>query len=306
MRRLFWMLLLAVPLWACGAGTVRREPAPAPTPAAPPAPAAEGFAVPGAPRVGKVAAPDGVPIVYTLAGSGDPTVVFVHCWGCDRSFWDGPMRALAPTHRVVALDLPGHGESGSGRTVWSVEAFGADVARVMETLDLRKVVLVGHSAGGSVALEAAARAPDRVVGVVGVDTLHDVEQKAGEQMDALLEGLARDFVPTCRTFVGSIFGAAAAPELVSRVQGKMCGARPEIAVPILRAVVAWDHARALAAVRVPVRCIQGDKFPTNLEANRRHHPDFDVIVIPGTGHFPQLESPEDFDRALLEVLRAFS
>ncbi|HET9298675.1 MAG TPA: alpha/beta hydrolase [Candidatus Polarisedimenticolaceae bacterium] len=291
--------MLTVSLCACGAGTVRREPAP------PPETEPTGFAVPGAPRVGKVEAPDGVPIAYTLAGSGDPTVVFVHCWGCDRSFWDGSMRALAPKHRVVALDLPGHGESGADRTAWSVEAFGADVVRLMETLDLRKVVLVGHSAGGSVALAAAARAPERVVGVVGVDTLHDVEQEPGEQMEALLEGLARDFVPTCRTFVGSIFGAAAAPELVSRVQGKMCGARPEIALPILRAVVAWDHARALAAVRVPVRCIQGDKFPTNLEANRRHHSDFDVIVIPGTGHFPQLESPEDFDRALLEVLRAF-
>jgi pimeloyl-ACP methyl ester carboxylesterase len=125
-------------------------------------------------------------------------------------------------------------------------------------------------------------------------------------MDALLDALARDFVPACRTFVGSIFGAAAAPELVARVQGKMCAARPEIALPVLRAVVAWDHARALEAVRAPVRCIQGDKLPTNLEANRRHHRDFDVLVIPGTGHFPQLESPEDFDRALQDVLRAFS
>lgn len=298
------MLFLTVPLWGCAAAPVRREPAAAPAPATP---AAEGgFAVPGAPRVGKIAASDGVPLTYTLAGSGDPAVVFLHCWGCDRSFWEGPLRALAPTHRVVALDLPGHGESGAGRTAWSVEAFGGDVVRLMEALDLRKVVLIGHSAGGSVALEAAARAPDRVLAVVGVDTLHDVEQKAGEQMEALLDGLARDFVPTCRTFVGSIFGAAAAPELVFRVQDKMCSARPEVALPILRAVVAWDHARALEAVRVPVRCIQGDKFRTNLDANRRHHPDFDVIVIPGTGHFPQLESPEDFDRALVEVLRAFS
>ena len=271
------------------------EPAPPPSPA---------FAVPGAPRAGKVAAEDGVPIAYTEAGAGEPALLFIHCWGCDRSFWDGPMRALAPTHRVVALDLPGHGESGSDRKEWTVDAFGSDVVRLMEALDLRKVVLVGHSAGGSVALDAAARAGDRVVAVVGVDTLHDVEQRGGAEMDALLEALARDFVPTCRTFVGSIFGAAASPEVISRAQAKMCGARPEIALPILRAVAAWDHARALEEVRVPVRCIQGDKFPTNMEANRRHHRDFDVIVLPGTGHFPQLESPEDFDRALQDVLRS--
>jgi len=298
MRRLPPLVLALVVMSGCTAAPVRREPAAAPAPQVP------GFAAPGAPRAGRVAAADGVSIAYTLAGSGEPTLLFVHCWGCDRSFWDGPMRTLAPTHRVVALDLPGHGESGADRKDWSVEAFGGDVVRLMEALDLRKVVLVGHSAGGSVALDAAARAPDRVVAVVGVDTLHDVERKGGAEMEALLDGLARDFVPTCRAFVGSIFGAAASTELVSRVQAKMCAARPEIALPMLRAVTAWDQARALAAVRVPVRCIQGDRFETNLQGNRRHHPDFDVIVIPGTGHFPQLEAPEDFDRALQDVLRS--
>jgi pimeloyl-ACP methyl ester carboxylesterase len=286
------MVPLCLALSACATA-----PAPIPSP---------GFAVPGAPRAGEIAAADGVSLAYTLAGAGEPTLVFVHGWAGDRSMWEGAMRALVATHRVIALDLPGHGESGSDRNDWTVEVFGSDVVRLLEVLDLRQVVLVGHSAGGVVALVAAARAPERVVAVVGVDTLHDVEQKDGAQMDALLDGLARDFVPTCRTFVGSIFGAAAAPELVARVQGKMCGARPEIALPFLRAVAAFDQARALEAARAPVRCIQGDTFPTNLEANRRHHRDFDVLVIPGTGHFPQLESPQDFDRALQDVLRAFS
>jgi pimeloyl-ACP methyl ester carboxylesterase len=298
MRRLAWPLVLSLSLPACGPAPVRREPAasPAPPPAA--------FAAPGAPRAGKITAADGVPIAYGLAGSGEPTLLFIHCWGCDRSFWDGPMRTLAPTHRVVALDLPGHGASGTDRKAWTVEAFGADVVGLMEALDLRKVVLVGHSAGGAVALDAAARAPDRVVAVVGVDAFHDVEDRGGAEMDALLRALESDFVPTCRTFVGSIFGAAAAPDLVGRVQGKMCAARPEIALPILRVFAAWDPARGLGAVRAPVRCIQGDRFPTNLEANRRHHGDFDVIVLPGTGHFPQLESPQAFDRALGDVLRS--
>ncbi|HEX5041809.1 MAG TPA: alpha/beta hydrolase [Candidatus Polarisedimenticolaceae bacterium] len=296
MRRLSWLVLLCLVLPACGTAPPRRAPATAPAPEPDP----DGFAV------GQVTTGDGVPVAYTLAGAGEPTLVFVHGWAGDRSEWGRVMRALAPTHRVVSLDLPGHGESGSDRKDWTVEVFGSDVVRLLEALELRRVVLVGHAAGGAVALAAAARAPERVVAVVGVDTLHDVEQKDGAGMDALLEGLARDFVPSCRTFVGSIFGAAAAPELVARVQEKMCSARPEIALPILRAVAAFDQARALDAVRAPVRCIQGDTFPTNLEANRRHHGDFDVLVIPGTGHFPQLESPEDFDRALQDVVRAFS
>jgi pimeloyl-ACP methyl ester carboxylesterase len=277
---------------------VRREPAPAPV-----APAA-GFAAPGAPRAGKITAADGVPIAYGLAGSGQPTLLFVHGWGGDRSLWEGVLQALTPTYRVVALDLPGHGESGAGRQDWTVEAFGDDVVRVMEALDLQDVVLVGHSMGGSIALAAAARTRARVVAVVGVDTLHDVESKP--EMDDLLVSLEQDFAPACRTFVASIFGAAAQPSLVSGVQDKMCRARPEVALAIFGALTVWDDAAALQAAKVPVRCIQGDRFPTNLEGNRRHHADFDVIVLPGTGHFPHLESPEDFERALREVLRSVS
>jgi pimeloyl-ACP methyl ester carboxylesterase len=125
-------------------------------------------------------------------------------------------------------------------------------------------------------------------------------------MDELLASLEQDFAPACRIFVGSIFGAAAAPSLVSRAQDEMCRARPEVARAILRALTVWDDAGTLQAAKVPVRCIQGDRFPTNLDANRRHHADFDVIVLPGTGHFPHLESPEDFERALREVLRSLS
>lgn len=277
----------------------KRDPAPAPGGTAAPAPA---LAVEGASRAGKVEAADGVPIAYTLAGAGSPTLLFVHGWLSDRAAWQGTMRALAPSHRVVAIDLPGHGESGSGRADWTVPAFGADVARVIEALDLREVVLVGHSMGGSIALETAAREPQRVVAVVGVDTLHDVEGKP--DLTELLDGLERDFAPACRTFVGSIFGAAAAPALVASVQDGMCRARPETALAILRALTARDDAQALEKVEVPVRCIQGDRFPTALEGNRRHHADFDVIVLPGTGHFPQLESPDGFERALREVLRS--
>ena len=295
-------LPVALLLVAAGcAGSVRTDRATTPAPPTPPASSA-GFAVTGAPRAGEVTADDGVPIAYSLAGTGTPTLLFVHCWGGDRSFWQGAMDSLAATNRVVAIDLPGHGASGSSRSAWTVPAFGADVVAVLRALDLREVVLVGHSLGGAVVLDAAARAPDRVVAVVGVDTLHDVESKDG--MEELLAALEQDFVPTCRTFVGSIFGSAASPELVSTVQGKLCGARPEIALPILRGLAAWDATGALEAVTIPVRAIQGDRFPTDLPGNRRHHADFDVIVLPGTGHFPQLESPEDFDRALREVLRS--
>jgi hypothetical protein len=72
------------------------------------------------PKSEVVTSSDGVPIRYTVQGKGDPALVFVHCWGCNRHFWDNQMAEFSKTHRVVAIDLPGHGESGQGRMNWSV------------------------------------------------------------------------------------------------------------------------------------------------------------------------------------------
>ena len=73
------------------------------------------------------AAPDGVEIVYSAAGKGEPALVFVHGGLANRAFWDGQLRAFAGRHRTIALDLAGHGESGVNRTKWGLPEFGADV-----------------------------------------------------------------------------------------------------------------------------------------------------------------------------------
>ncbi len=118
---------------------------------------------------------DGVAIGYDVRGSGPVALVFIHGWMCDRTHWRHQIDAFAEGHTVVTLDLAGHGNSVGNRDSWTIDRFGADVQAVVEVLDLPRVILVGHSMGGPIALEAAAHMPDRVLGVVGVDTLHNVE-----------------------------------------------------------------------------------------------------------------------------------
>src|SRR5215467_1916483 len=98
---------------------------------------------------------DGVPIHYRSLGAGPTAVVLVHCWGCSMKTWDGQVAALAARYQVVLLDLAGHGESGKGRKDYTIQAFGQDVRAVCDALGLKKVILVGHSMGGPVILEAA-------------------------------------------------------------------------------------------------------------------------------------------------------
>ncbi|HZI85231.1 MAG TPA: alpha/beta hydrolase, partial [Pyrinomonadaceae bacterium] len=141
-----------------------------------------------------VIAADGSPIHYEVKGKGEPALVFIHCWSCNRTLWENQVPAFSKNHRVVTLDLPGHGESGKERTNWSIESYGEDVKRVVTKLGLKRVVLIGSSMGGPVALEAARLMPDRVIGIVPVDTLQNVEQKmSAEQVEGMVKQLQSDY-----------------------------------------------------------------------------------------------------------------
>ena len=107
---------------------------------------------------------DGVPISYEVYGSGEPTLVFVHGWSCDARYWRAQVQHFSKKHRVVTLDLAGHGHSGITRSHYTMSAFGEDVRAVTEATGSRSVILMGHSMGGSVIAEAARLMPNRVIG----------------------------------------------------------------------------------------------------------------------------------------------
>lgn len=257
-----------------------------------------------APTLGSVKSPDSVEIRYEVAGSGSPAIVFVHGWSCDRSYWRAQIEHFAKSHRVVAVDLGGHGESGLGRKEWTMAAFGADVRAVLEALDIRGAVLVGHSMGGPVILEVAKLAPERVAALVPVDTLGDVERRLSSETRAgFLGPLRADFRTNTDRFVRDMFTARSDPKLIDRIAADIAAAPPEVALSAIEQLFSYDEAVALAAIKVPVRLLNADKWPTNLEAARRHKPDVELAVMPGVGHFLMAEDPDEFNRLLARAVR---
>jgi len=256
---------------------------------------------------GKVAAADGVEVAYTIAGGGSPILVFIHGWMCDQTFWSAQVEHFSNTNTVITIDLPGHGQSGSEREVWSVLAFGADVQAVVEHLDLAEVVLIGHSMGGPVALEAARLMPDRVIGVFGVDSLQDADTDYDpEQMQRLLTAFENDFAGTCRQFSTAMFPDDADPALIEWVTNAMCDGSPEIGTALTRDFLDYDLGPALAAVAVPVRYLNSRMWLTKVEANRRYQSNFDGIVMDGVGHFLMMEAPEAFNERLSQMITDLS
>src|SRR5262245_28994578 len=266
------------------------------------------FAVSLAPfseKTAVVPAADGVPIHYSVQGKGEPTLVFIHCGGCDRHIWDNQVSVFAKNQRVVTIDLAGHGESGQGRKNWSVESFADDVNTVITKLKLKRVILVGSSMGGPIVLEATRRMPERVVAIVPVDTLHNVENKVPpEQLDAVVKQLRADYKGAITGFLNQMLFSPSTPAAVkTRITSEVTSRPPEIAIAILEGILAYDSVPALKEVKVPIHAINTDMNPTNLEINRKYAPQFEVVIIKGSGHYPMLEDPTHFNELLTDYLQ---
>lgn len=257
------------------------------------------------PTQGTVKSSDGVDIRYEVVGTGSPAIVFVHGWSCDRTYWKAQIEHFAKAHQVVAVDLAGHGDSGLARKDWTIPAFGADVGAVLEALDLRGAVLVGHSMGGPVILEAARLAPDRVAALIPVDTLAEVENRMSpEAREGFLAPIRADFRAATDGFVRQyMFTKRSDPKLVDDIARDMAKAPPEVAIPAMESLFSYDEAAALARVTIPVRLLNADNFPTDLAAARRHKPDVELTVMPRVGHFLMAEDPEEFNRLLARAVR---
>lgn len=252
-------------------------------------------------------APDRVPITWDVRGSGDPALVFIHCWSCDRTFWSEQADVFATEHTVVTLDLPGHGDSGAGRSSWSVTGLAADVEAVVDASGLERVILIGHSMGGPVALAAAARMPGRVEAVVAVDTLHDAEMVwSDEERDQIVGSFDNDFAGAMERFVPMLVHKGADPDLITMMIERGKRVDRKAAVALMRDFSNLDMPGLFSAAGVPIRAINAAPAPpfqppTAVETNRRYA-DFEVTLIDEVGHYIQLERPSEFNERLRGVL----
>jgi pimeloyl-ACP methyl ester carboxylesterase len=248
---------------------------------------------------------DGIPIAYQVRGKGDIALVFVHGWCCNKGFWDAQVPYFSKHYQVVTLDLAGHGESGSNRKEWTMQAFGHDAAAVVKELKLNKVILIGHSMGGPVIAEAARLLPKQVIGLVGVDTLINVEQKfTKEQFEQLMAPMRKDFARGTENFLRMwMFTPKTDAKLIEKIVKVMSSAPPEVGIQSFEGMFKQDLVAVLKEVKVPIRCINADKLPTDIEAGKRHAVSFDVKIMKGAGHFLHMEDPETFNRLLEETVK---
>jgi len=295
----FGLLGCVAVLAACGSSEPEAE-----TGAPPPA---ENMMVRPHNQSSEVQTADGVTIHFDHRGQGDVTVVLVHGWGCDSGYWQRQREWLSRRHRVVSIDLAGHGKSTSNRTDWSMAAFGEDVAAVAAELDLDNMVLVGHSMGGPVVLEAARLLEGKVIGVVGADTLWNVGQPfPSEQRQAYIQNLQEDFTAAVTAIVEAMFVEGSDPAIRNFIINDMASTPPEVGIPSLIALSDYDEEGGLERLTVPMVLINSDYRPNHIAPLAQRVDDFQFVEMTGVGHFVMLDDPSTFNGHLEQAIQDFA
>jgi pimeloyl-ACP methyl ester carboxylesterase len=254
---------------------------------------------------------------YEKHGSGNPCVVFVHGYTCDLSDWRPQIEALQKRRCVIACDLRGHGHTPGNPQDCSIETYGADVAELVASLGLAPAVLVGHSMGCRVVLEARRIHPARVAGLVLVDgsCTGSGDRSAAEQaMHDKIQAMGYPAFSAERFHDMFPIPYARSDALIARSR-KLPAA---IGAALFPRMVGWDAQwmDTVLAAPGPIMVIQstymgaalkraslapGETSPW-LDRVRSTAPAARIEIIPGVGHFTQLEAAEQVNRLLESFL----
>lgn len=246
----------------------------------------------------------GIKLAYEERGTGKPAFVFVHGWACNRSFFAPQAEYFSRRHRVVSIDLRGHGESDKPEGPYPIAVYADDIAYVIAQLGLGKVIAVGHSMGAIAVLQLAAAYPDRVAAIVMVEPVRSLTQQSEEsraRMAALVEAIESGIQEPLRQYVTERFFLPFSDrKLLEDVLAVMLAMPSHVAASGLRGIQDFDGSAVAALCKVPALHI-GATPPLN-------PPHLVAQLLPavingltvGAGHFNQLEVPDQVN-AMIEA-----
>ena len=243
---------------------------------------------------------DGVKLFYEEAGSGPP-MVFVHGWTCDRSHFAPQAAHFSKRFRCVSLDLRGHGESDKPDQSYTIEGFADDVAWMCGELGVSNAVLAGHSMGGAIALAVAAAHPELCAALVMLDPAILFPGELQPLIAQLVAGFrSPDGAGVLRQFgADQFFTETSDPALKARLLDAMGRTPMHVAASAFEAVGSFGGEAELKAVRAPVLSVEADPQIERVARLRELCPQVLTGKTVASGHFHQLEVPEQIN-AMIE------
>src|SRR5215475_12596482 len=237
-------------------------------------------------------------------------ILLIHGSGMSARSWDMQLQGLPRSLRIIALDLPGHGQSDPAPRA-GVEVYAGAVAHVLAALECGPVVVVGHSLGGSVAIALAARRPDLVRGLVLIASCVKLPlvDSVGERVVAYLPGPLRRllFFSMAKKV---LFAPEAPTEAIAITMRELRACRPETLQADVRAARAMDLTAQAAALDVPTLVLSGRRdrliTPTLAERLGALIPGSRLHIVDGAGHMLPLEAADRVNREIVAFVESLA
>lgn len=242
---------------------------------------------------------DGVVLAYEETGEGAPAIVFVHGVACNRRFWDRQVEHFARAHRVLAIDLRGHGASDAPAQAYTIGALAQDVGWMCAQLEITRPVVVGHSLGGLVALELAggrpggfaAASPGGLAAAVLVDSVLLLSGDRTAVVHELVTALrGPDAQRALRDYFATFFGPDDDPRLIAWILDQAARVPPHVTSSIWeQSLRSWNDADAMARCAVPLLYLDAGTPNADLARAVQLRPQLAVGRTIGSGHFSPLQ-----------------
>lgn len=272
-----------------------------------PAPAPNAFSPPprpsGKPVTGHYIDVDGIPTYYEEAGEGQPIVCF-HAACQDTLMYRHVVQGLSDQFRVIAVDAAAHGKTlePADGPFHSLTRHAEFNERLMQALGLVKPVIVGCSMGGNMVLELAARQPDAYAAVVSAEGADYTPNVSSFFLDMLL----LNGIQILGWWARSMTGSRTPPDRARDVVWQISRAMPEVMRGDLTGYANFDKREAVSAITCPVLLLRGDAdwlvSQAITEATRSRVRGSRIAVLSGTGHYPMIENPFEFNEAVRSFL----
>lgn len=250
----------------------------------------------------------GVHIDYDDTKAGDTTLLFIHGWNINKTYWANQTSFFSKKYRVIALDLPGFGKSGKNRTEWTVEEYGKDITALLTKLDLHNVILIGHSMSGAIIVEAALKNPTRIIGIAGVDNFTnfgavmspEVKKDIADAYKALRVNYRKIAVQYANE---SLFAPSTDSIVRRRVINDFINADSLISVEILETNDKYPTDEKLKSLGKTLYLINSSIHPTDTSMFVKYNVPFKLFYVGPTGHYPMIENAAAFNKELEQVIK---
>ena len=251
-----------------------------------------------------ISSTDNVNIHYTEIGKGNTSIVFVHGWLGNINWWNSQETFLKEKYKIIKIDLGGHGKSDRTRQNWTGKQYADDIKLVINQIDTTEIILVGHSMSGAYVLEAVIDLP-KVKAIILVDTLKDLDQEfTPEQAEQFMySNYRKDFKSAVEDILPQYLFVEETPAIIkNQLQNEFIQNDSELAINALKPLYEMDIRKIAKLVNIPVRAINSDATPTKIENNQKYFKNYNYRTIVGTGHYPMLEKPDEFNNILTELI----